>query len=35
MKQEFYEDYKKTQQRVPNILLFYLYNRYMVCASNK
>ena len=35
MKQESCGDHKKTQQRVSNILLFYLYYRYMVCASNK
>jgi len=35
IKQESYENYKKTQPRVSNILLFYLYNRYMVCTSNK
>jgi len=28
-------DYKKTQQRVLDTLLFYLYNRYIVYASNK
>ena len=29
------EDYKRTQQEVSNILLSYLYYKYMVCASNK
>jgi len=28
-------NYKKTQQRVPNILLPYLYKVLMVCANNK
>ena len=27
-------NYKKTQQEVPDILLPYLYNRYMVHGSN-
>ena len=31
----FCGNYKRTQQGVHNILLFYLYNRYMVCANNK
>jgi len=31
----FYRDHKKTWQEVPNILLPYLYNRYIVCANNK
>ena len=29
------EDYKRTQQGVPDILLLYLYYRYMVHANNK
>jgi len=29
------KDHKKTQQEVSNILLLYLYNRYMVHANNK
>ena len=28
-------DYKRTQQGVSNVLLFYLYYKYMVCANNK
>jgi len=28
-------DHKRTQQGVPNILLPYLYYRYMVLANNK
>jgi len=31
----FHGDYKKTWQKVPNLLLPYLYNRYIVCANNK
>ena len=31
----FHRDHKKTWQEVPNILLPYLYNRYIVCANNK
>ena len=30
-----YGNYKRTQQGVLNIFLYYLYNRYMVYASNK
>jgi len=30
-----YGDYKRTQQKVPNALLSYLYNRYIVCTNNK
>jgi len=30
-----YRDYKRTQQKVPNALLPYLYNRYMVCTNDK
>ena len=32
---EFYKDYKRTQQGVSNILLLYLYYRYIVYTSNK
>ena len=28
-------DHKRTQQEVSNVLLLYLYNRFMVCANNK
>ena len=28
-------NYKRTQQEVPNVLLLYLYYRYMVYANNK
>ena len=28
-------NHKRTQQGVPDVLLSYLYNRYMVCAINK
>jgi len=28
-------DHKRTWQEVPNALLFYLYNRYIVCAHDK
>ena len=28
-------DHKKTQQEVPNVLLLYLYNRYIVYTNNK
>ena len=28
-------NYKRTQQEVPNVLLLYLYYRYMVHANNK
>ena len=31
----FYKNHEKTQQEVPNELLLYLYNTYMVCANNK
>jgi len=31
----FCGNYKRTQQEVLNVLLPYLYNRYMVCAINK
>ena len=30
-----YGNYKRTWQGVPNTLLPYFYNRYMVCANNK
>ena len=30
-----YRDYKRTQQEVSNVFLYYLYNIYMGCASNK
>ena len=30
-----YGDYKRTQQKVPNALLPYLYNRYIVCTNDK
>jgi len=29
------ENYKRTWQGVPNTLLPYLYNRYMICANDK
>jgi len=32
---ESYGDYKRTQQEIPNVLLLYLYYKYMVCASDK
>jgi len=35
IEQEFYENYKRTWQGVSNVLLFYLYYRYMVCVSDK
>jgi len=28
-------NYKRTQQGVPNVLLPYLYYKYIVCANNK
>ena len=28
-------NYKRTWQRVPNVLLPYLYKVFMVCANNK
>ena len=28
-------NYKRTQQEVPNVLLLYLYYRYIVYANNK
>ena len=31
----FYRNYKKTQQGVSDVLLPYLYNRYIVHANNK
>ena len=30
-----YGNYKRNQQGVSNIFLHYLYNKYMVCASDK
>ena len=30
-----YGNYKRTWQEVADILLSYLYNRYIVCANNK
>jgi len=33
--QESHKDHKRTQQRVSNELLLYLYNRYIVCANKK
>jgi len=32
---ESHRDHKRTQQGVPNVLLPYLYYRYMVCTSDK
>jgi len=32
---ESHDDHKRTQQEVPNILLPYLYYRYMVYTSDK
>jgi len=34
-KQESYGDYKRTQQRVPNIFPHYIYYKYIVCAISK
>ena len=35
IKQESHRDHKRTQQGAPNVLLPYLYYRYMVYANNK
>ena len=29
------QNHKRTQQEIPNVLLFYLYKVLMVCANNK
>ena len=34
IEQEFYEDYKRTWQEVSDILILYLYYRYMVYTSS-
>ena len=34
MEQEFYRNYKRTQQTVSNALLHYLYYKYIVCTIN-
>ena len=34
MEQEFYRNYKRTQQGVSNTLLHYLYYKYIVCTNN-
>ena len=35
IEQESHRDHKRTQQEVSNVFLYYLYNIYMGCASNK
>jgi len=32
---EFHKNHKRTQQKVPNVFLLYIYYKYMVCVSNK
>ena len=35
MNEVSHRDYKRTQQEFPDAFIYYLYNRYMVHASDK